>query len=292
MCTFKTLTITNWEPYRHLTFPSLSSVVEKLWGEERLHLVGVAFSGTPVGLAVLEYDEGKQVGYMHSLFIAKKHRRRGLATQLLNRIRYFCKEYKIRLIRFVYYAQNTVPSPARSWLIRQGGNKHEIETLIFHIDHRISQAPWIRERAVPAGLQLLPWKHIEDSELEKLHSDERYTYPSFLSPFKSFAPMELTNSFGLLSASGIEGWSISYRIRKDTILYDALYVVPEYQFTGLPLMMLSKAIRLHLEKIEQIPFGLFAVNCSTPHMFNMAQKWIRPYAIKVSEKRYCDLPLT
>lgn len=291
MYTYKILSSPDWKSYRHLLFPSLYRHIETLWQQGRLQMVGVEALGMPVGLAMLEWDSAKRMAFMHSLYVVKGHRRRGLATRLLIHIRSFCQAHQIRLIRFTYYAQKATTSPIEAWLIRQGSTQPQMEALIFRIDRGIARAPWIKEKTLPAGLQLLPWFDIEDAERKKLFTEPRHAYPPFLSPFKTFASMEPLNSLGVLSPSGIEGWSISYRVRKDTILYDALYVAPIYQLSGLSLLMLSKAIRLHLEKVEQIPFGLFAVNTSTPGMFKLARKWIGPYAAKISEKRCCELYL-
>lgn len=283
------LTPYNWKPFSHLMYPSLTKQLEQGWNQDQVWMVGIKSSDLPIALAVLEWDKAEKEATLRSVYVLKEHRRKGLASTLLKHIYSFCQNHDITNIRATYYARKGTTTPVEDWLIKNGFTSPQMEAWVYHIDRQIAQAPWLELAEMPKDLRIVPWPEIEDSLQRKLLTDARHSNSSFLFPCKSFAPLEPLNSLALISSSGIEGWSISYRIRQDVILYDDLYVVPEYQQTDLSVLMLSEAIRIHLNQIDLIPFGLFAVNRSVPDMFMLAREWVEPYALKVIEKRFCQL---
>ncbi|CAH1195494.1 hypothetical protein PAECIP111893_00704 [Paenibacillus plantiphilus] len=253
-------------------------------------MVGAEAEGTPVGLAVLELDPDERHAIVHCLFIAEGCRRQGLASDLMKTARLHCSKRNIASIKFAYYSGKAITPAIEAWLHKEGWSAPQLEAVIFHIDSSIAGAGWLRDRALPHGLSLLPWNHIDQNDRGLLAAGGTHAYPAFLSPFKTFAQLEQSNSLGLLSATGIEGWSIAYRIAPDTVLYDALFISPQYQQAGLALVMLSKSIQLQLE--AGIPLGVFTVNMSTPVMMKLARQWLAPYAWKMSEKRSCYQQIT
>lgn len=283
------LTPFNWRMFGHLMYPSLCKQLENGWIQDRIYMVGIKAFETPVALAVLEWDKFEQVALLRSVFVMKEHRRKGLASTLLKHIYTFCQSHQICNVWAVYYAQRGKIPPIEDWLVHNGFSMPRMEARVYHMDRQIAQAPWLKVENLPKGLQLVPWMEMEDSMRRKLLTDSKQAYPSFISPCKTVAPIEPLNSLALISRTGVEGWSISYRLREDIILYDGLYVDPTFQHSNLPEIMLSEAIRIHLNLIDLIPFGLFAVNRSTPSLLNLARKWIEPYAIKTIEKRSCHL---
>jgi GNAT superfamily N-acetyltransferase len=289
MYTIHTLTPYDWQPFGHLVYSAIARWIEKGWDQNRIVMVGAKTSDTPVGLAVLAWDQSNGIAMLHSIYVLKDHRRKGLATKLLRHIYSLCQNHGIKLILCDYYVQQGTTSPLEAWLSRNGFTPPRMEALVYRINRQIAQAPWLKERSLPKDLQLVLWVDIEDALRQKLLTDANNAYLPFLSPFKTHAPLEPLNSLALVAPSGIVGWSISYRLRQDVILYDALYVAPEYQNSGIAVAMLSEAIRLHLKQVDKIPIGLFAVNKSTPGMFKLARKWVEPYAIKVSERRRSEL---
>jgi len=290
MYTIGTLTPYDWQPFGHLMYSSMVRRLEQGWDQERIVMVGAKASDTPVGLAVLAWDKAERIAMLHNIFVLKEHRRKGLATELFRHLYSHCQRNGIKLILCDYYVQQGATSPLEAWLGRNGFTPPKMEALVYRIDGRIAQAPWLGKRySLPLDLQLVPWVEVEDTLRQKLRTDPDVAYPLFLSPFKNHAPLEPLNSLALLASSGIVGWSISYRLRPDVILYDALYVAPAYQHSGLAVAVLSEAIRLHLEQVDKIPIGLFAVNKSTLGMFKLARRWVEPYAVRVSERRRCEL---
>lgn len=253
-------------------------------------MVGVEAGGCPVGLAVLELERDERYATVHCLFIVNGSRRKGLAGNLMRTARRYCSERNMDYIKFAYYSGKAITPAIEAWLHKEGWTEPQLDAVVFHIDSTIAKAAWLRDRPLPQGLSMLPWNQIDQNDRQLLAAGQTHSYPAFLSPFKSFAQLEQSNSLGLLSAGGIEGWSIAYRVAPDTVLYDAVFVSPQYQQAGLALVMLSKSIRLQLE--AGIPFGVFTVNTSTPVMMKLARQWLAPYAWKMSEKRSCCQRLT
>lgn len=264
--------------------------LDALHASGRLLMVGAEAEGCPAGLAVLELDSDERSAIVHCLFVVEGCRRQGLASGLMKTARQHCSGQKIASIKFAYYSGKAITAAIEAWLRKEGWTEPQLEAVVFHIDSSIAGAGWLRERALPHGLSLLPWNHIDQKDRELLASGGTHAYPAFLSPFKTFAQMEQSNSLGLLSAAGIEGWSITYRIAPDTVLYDAVFIAPQFQQAGLALVMMSKSIKLQLE--AGIPYGVFTVNKSTPVMMKLARQWLAPYAWKMSEKRTSYLQLT
>ncbi|GEM_PF-4135118 len=259
--------------------------------DDAVFAVGAEEAGNPAALAVVEWRSGVERAIVHSLFVAAPYRRRGLASGLMYMIREMCGQRSIHRLQLVYYSGKPGTAALESWLMKQGWTAPRTEAVVYHIDRRIGEAPWLRERALPTGVRLIRWTDIPEEEHRRLAAGALRQVPDFLSPYKTFAALEPMNSLGLMAESGIVGWSIAYRLRQDTILYDAIYVHPDYQHTGLAIALLARGISLHLEHVDRIPCGMCVVNRSTPGMFRLAARWLAPYAARMSDKRRCELHL-
>ncbi|PQP84169.1 hypothetical protein C0Q44_06120 [Paenibacillus sp. PCH8] len=257
----------------------------------RYVLVGAEVADTPVGLAVLELREGAtaQHAILQCLFVTKAWRRKGMASSIMEEVRSLCLEKQVQNLGVYYYAGKSSTETIEAWLQHEGWTQPICEAIVFHINSDIARASWLRERPLPNGLELFLWADQPEKELKRSIESTEAIIPDFLSPFKNFAPLEPSNSLGLRSEQGIQGWSMTYRLTDDTILYDAVYIAPEYQQVGLAFHMLARSIRLQLE--AGIPYGIFTVNRTTPVMMKLAQQWLAPYSWKTSEKRVSYLSL-
>lgn len=281
----------DWSRYSKLMFRWLEPQLPLLESQGRLLALGMEAGPRcePVGLAVLELDFERAQGWMHVLFIAREHRRRGLATALLHEAMARCRQQQLHTLNCVYYSGKPITPALEAWLGKAGWQEPQLEAIVFHIDRCVAAAPWLRAGGLPAGLRLLPWIDIDQQQRERLADESPQPYPPFLSPFKTFAPLEGSISLAAQSAEGIEGWAMAYRLEAKTVLYDAVYISPRYQQTGIALMMLASSIRRQLA--TDIPYGMFAVNSDTPAMFRLSRRWIAPYAWKATEKRGSSLQL-
>jgi GNAT superfamily N-acetyltransferase len=189
----------------------------------------------------------------------------------------------IERIRFDYYSGKSSTSALEAFLHRNKWSPPSLTAKVYHIDRHIAEAPWLRNHPMPAGITVIHWTQLTSSQESELREQEGVLYPSFLSPFKTIAPLEKSNSVALEAEGRIVGWTITYRLSEDTVLYDAVFVTPQYQLSGLAFMLLSRSVTMQLD--AGIPYGMFTVNVSTPFMLSIADRRLRPYAVKVSEKR-------
>lgn len=291
MYTCKKLEPPDWIRYSKLMFRWLEPQLPLLESQGRLLALGMEAGSQcePVGLVVLELDFSRAQGCMQVMFITPEHRHRGLATALLREAQARCQQLQLNSINCAYYSGKSITPALEAWLGKTGWHAPQLEANVFHIDRSVAAAPWLRTGSLPAGLRLLPWIDIDRQERERLATLSPQPYPPFLSPFKTFAPLDGSISLAVQSEEGVEGWAIAYRLEAKTVLYDAVYISPRYQQTGIALMMLASSIRRQLE--TDIPYGMFTVNTETPAMFRLSRRWIAPYAWKVTEKRGTSLQL-
>ncbi|WP_339304059.1 GNAT family N-acetyltransferase [Paenibacillus sp. FSL R5-0519] len=295
MITIKRLTLQNRLKYKSFMFQWLYKLVELSLNDSlesnRFMLIGAESDGVPVGLIVLERRDGDGHAVLQCIFVSKQRRRQKIATLLLREARSLCVENQLSVLSLSYYSGKSSTDTIEALLHKEDWTQPRCESVIFHIHlgSGIDQAAWLRERAIPHGLELFLWADREERQLRQSIEAGELDFPSFLSPFKTFAPLEPSNSFGIQSTQEIQGWSLTYRLDEDTILYDALYIAPEYQQFGLAFQMLGRSIRVQTE--AGIPHAMFTVNHSTPVMMKLARQWLAPYSWKTSEKRSCYIRL-
>lgn len=289
MILIKRLALQDGLTYKSLMFQWLYKQAEQSLNDpsasDRFMFIGAESNGVPVGLLVLEQRAGSRYASLPCLFVSKPWRRQNIATRLLREARSLCTENGLAALSLSYYSDKSSTEPLEALLHKEGWTEPQCESIVFHIDllSGIAEAAWLRERAIPRGLELFLWSDREEEQLRQSIEAGGLDFPSFLSPFKTFAPMEVSSSFGIQSADGVQGWSMTYRIDQNTILYDALYIAPEYRQFGLAFQMLGRSIRVQME--AGIPQAMFTVNQSTPVMMKLTRQWLAPYAWKTSEKR-------
>lgn len=289
MITIKRLTLQDRLKYKSFMFQWLYKQVEQSLNDpmesERFMLIGAESQGVPVGLLVLEQRGGYGHAVLQCIFVSKPWRRQKIATSLLQEARILCMEKEMATLSLSYYSDKSSTDTIEALLHKEGWIQPQCESVVFHIHlgSGIAEATWLRERAIPNGLELFLWADQEEGQLRQSIETGELDFPSFLSPFKTFAPLEPSNSFGIQSTQGVQGWSMTYRLDEDRILYDALYIAPEYQQFGLAFQMLGRSIRVQTE--AGIPHAMFTVNQSTPIMMKLSRQWLAPYSWKTSEKR-------
>jgi GNAT superfamily N-acetyltransferase len=273
--------------YAALTFKYLVPRLERLDEEDHTIAFGLEMEeGSlkyPAGLIVVQRNLEQNMAEVISLFVAKSYRQLGLGTALIRRMESYLQETDCIRMRVTYYAGKMITPVLESFLHSNGWSPSFVEGKVYKADKRISDAPWLKKIGLPASMSAHFWSEISDTEKSKLRSLENVLYPSFLSPFKTEHVMEKSNSLVLKVKGEIMGWCITYRIAEDTILYDSVFVVPEYHLSGCAFMLMSRTILLQLD--QDIPYAMFAVNTDTLSMGKIVDRWLTPYIFHVSEKR-------
>jgi GNAT superfamily N-acetyltransferase len=294
MFIIKRLDATGSIPYESLTFQYARPLLNHLDNSRTGFAIGAEWmEGTSkteaAGLLVIHCPEGGKSAEVVSLFVKAKFRRRGIATELLRQAETILQEMRCSKLTLIYYSGKAITSAVEAFLHREGWSVPEIEGKVYQTDARIAAASWIRKTGMPSGMQSFYWHEISEEEKARLGKLEGSLYPAFLSPFKSNLPLEESNSLGLRIRGETVGWCMTYRIAKDTLLYDSVYISPEFRLSGCAFMLVAQSISIQLEC--KIPHAIFAVNHQSPYMGKMLDRWLAPYTTGISERKaaYKDL---
>jgi len=271
--------------YGSLTFRYVQPRLHRI--DENPHIIAFGAESTsssrPIGLVVVERQPGIRVYNIISLFVEEEFRRLGLGSTLLKQVESSLQAEHCSTLKMIYYAGKAITPVLESFLHHTGWSPPSLEGKVYKADTRISGAPWLKKIGLPNTMSSFYWRDLCVEERKRLIELEDKLYLPFLSPFKKDLTLEASNSLGLKVEGETVGWCITYRIAEDTILYDSVFVKPEYQLSGCSFILLGQSIALQLE--QQIPYAMFAVNESSPYMRKIVDRWLAPYTVQVSEKR-------
>jgi GNAT superfamily N-acetyltransferase len=281
-------------PYESLTFQYARPLLYRTDASKTSFAFGAEWlKGTSkseaVGLLVINYQEGNKAAEVVSMFVKTGFRRRGIGAALLRQAERLLQEMHCVKLIFIYYSGKTITPVLESFLQRDGWSEPVMEGKVYKTDTRIAEASWIRKTGMPRGMRSFYWNEISEDEKVRLRMLEGSLYPEYLSPFKSRLPLEESNSLGLRIHGETVGWCMTYRIAEDTLLYDSVFITPEFRLSGCAFMLIAQSISIQLE--GGIPYAMFAVNNQAPFMRKMLDRWFVPYASGISERRaaYKDL---
>ncbi|NBD25159.1 GNAT family N-acetyltransferase [Paenibacillus glycinis] len=278
-------------PYESLTFQYARPLLRGLDQAGGTIAVGAEWTEgnmkEAAGLLVINVREA--AAEVVSVFVAAKFRRRGIGSALFHRAEAILRGMGIAKLSFVYYSGKAITPALEAFLNRGGWSEPIMDGKVYKTDARIAEASWIRKTAMPAGMRSFYWHELSGEEKDRLAKLEGSLYPAFLSPFKTRLTLEESNSLGLRIRGKTVGWCMTYRIAGDTLLYDSVYIAPEYRLSGVAFMLVAQSVLIQLER--NIPNAIFAVNRESPFMRKMLDRWLAPYATGISERNiaYKDL---
>lgn len=267
--------------YGSLTFRYLLPLLEQIGQESEVCAVGAATADEAVGLVVARLHCTTRSAEIMSIYIKKPYRRKGIGMALMKALEQYIDQSGCNHLRLSYVAGKSITPVFEAFLRNQSWNEPKLQSYIYTVDFKISEAPWLITAGLPKDVSLFKWSELTPSE-----RDDIQTLPDigFLSPLRSAEKIEFLNSLGLRAHGKVIGWCIVHRAAPDTLLYNSLYVQGQYQSLGCAFIMLTEAIRLQLE--AGIPKGMFAVNLQTPQMLSIAERWLAPYASQKTEMRF------
>jgi GNAT superfamily N-acetyltransferase len=265
--------------YDRYTFPRVSDKVKTMNINDPLVAV-IAKTGDKIaGMAVAEFDRAKNHSEIISLLVDKEHRKEGIGTRLVS---YIIKALSSRGYREarIYYRSDWEGKGFISHLVeREKWNSPVTLMNIFKssITHR-DEVKWTHDRHLPEGMQIIKWNDIDGklkTNLEQQIEDEEIVNP-YLSPFFNEVRIETLNSVGLLYRSRIIGWNITYRIDKDTIEYNNLFVRKEYRkFATLPIALLNRSVQIQFS--SDIPCFIWIIDNADRRMLSFIYRRIGPF---------------
>jgi GNAT superfamily N-acetyltransferase len=265
--------------YDGYTFPRISDKVKTMDINDPLVAV-IARSGDKIaGMAVAEFDKAKSHSEIISLFVDMEYRRKGIGSSLVNYITRALASRGYSEAR-IYYRTDWEGKGFISRLVER--DKWTSPLTLMHIfkssiAHR-DEVKWTHDRHLPEGMQIVLWDGIDDklkTDLEQQISNEKIVH-SYLSPFINKERIEPLNSVGLLYKSRVIGWNITYRIDKDTIEYNNLFVRKEYRkFATLPIALLNRSVQIQFS--SNIPVFIWIIDNADRRMLSFIYRRIGPF---------------
>jgi len=231
------------------------------------------------GMAVAEFDRSKKYSEILSLLIDKEHRNRGLGRKLADYITRALAKAGYEEAR-IYFRSNWESKDFISELVKK--ENWTTPVILMHIfkssiNHR-EEVKWTHDQHLPEGMQIILWSDIDKKlkiDLEQRINNEKMV-PRYLSPFINADRIETINSVGLLYKAKIIGWNVTYRLNKDTIEYNNLFVQKEYRRNAsLPIALLNRSVQIHFR--NNIPGFIWLIDNSDRRMLNFIYRRIGPF---------------
>lgn len=269
-----------------LTYPLYRPLLKVLDTNSSILALGINLDSQPIGLGLTTIKDHK--AEILSLFIHPEHREKGLGKKLLSSLEIELQKRGCLQCEVVYVSNATTPT-FEQILQQLNWNPPKLRMLVCQgFIENFKDLSWLRlyER-LPSGYTIFPW--IELTQPDRKFIQEQQSdflgYPEILSPFYEEESIEPINSLGLRYENKVVGWMITHRVAFDTVRYTRLFVKKELQSLGRGLAILSKSIKLHLEKIEA-PKVVFTVEAHNIQMLLIVQKRLSPYLSSIRESRY------
>ncbi len=248
--------------------------------DAKVHLFGAYLEEELIGCCAFSDYKILPVADLHEVAVSPDHRRKGVATHLLQEFAAHLRTKKIHTCYVRYVKENPVAPVLEHLLIKLGWNDPIKEKETYFFDGPLFTPPWLhKDYPLPPGCKLFPWPELTPDERDEILRMERQrTFPEAVSPLKSRYAVEPLNSLGIRSEGRVVAWMITHRITKDLIRYSALYVHPDFRFTHCFFLIIIEAIRR--QKKSSVRWASCIVNPSEvfPTWRRFARKYLRPYA--------------
>lgn len=266
-----------------LTFPAYRLLLSS--GSAAMLAIGVRVDGAPAGLALAVRESTAEEAELCSIFVRQAHRRRGLATGLLERLEAALQEAGTPAVHGVYMTGKPSIPVLEHMLARRGWEAPERRMLVLraHYD-RMSRAPWVAKASLGEGFAIGRWDEVsptERAELRHSHDAAPWIAPDLI-PFDFEADAHAPTSVVLRQHGKVVGWLITHRFG-DVLRYTCSYVHPDLQRRARILPLYAEVMRR--AHALGIPRGMWTIPVHHPAMMAFAQRWMAPYAEVCDETR-------
>jgi len=237
--------------YDKYTFPNLRDKMKTMDIIDPLLAILVKSEDIIVGLAIAEFDRSKNYSEILSLYINKEHRRKGLGSKLVYYINRVLAKAGFDEAR-MYFRSNWESKGFIYKLVEK--DKWTTPVTLMHIfksnlEYK-DKVIWTQDFHMPEGIKIELWSDINKKYKEALKQliENDKSIPQYLSPFINTDKMENLNSVGLIKETEIIGWNIIYRINKDTLEYNNLFIRSEYRANiKLPIALINRSVQLQIK---------------------------------------------
>lgn len=251
---------------------------------ERVVIVVAFINQVPVGATLATLLPIAKIASVHSLYVDKNSRQKGIARDLLNELEGSLKKEKCYLATFLYPAQTPTTAYFEKLLSKERWHTPTLYMKSYFFNCQLFHAPWF-SRHYPkfTHLEVFFWKDLKESERVLLkRREEQHAFPRYVSPFLHEEKIEPLNSLGLRISGEVVAWIITHRVDDDTIRYAYFYSPPNFQHYGWAVYLLQKSISLQQQSL--IPWSLFDLNLeqTSKSWHRFIERRLKPWA-QVSE---------
>lgn len=270
--------------YRHLlTSTKLTSSVVAL---------GYQIFQQPVGLILGEFCAHHHCVHIRSIFVASQHQKRGIAKELLKAFAHLAAQRGYVQLELEYSADNASiaallqssawPAAEPGKIICRSDGEDRIEALM--------QDPWMTQYAQPDEFSFFPWRELPEIEFQQLTEEHlSQGYESGLAPqMHKFAEV---NSVGLRYKGKVVGWMLTKSLGGTRILYENLFIQPQFRTLGRAAVLLSESIKWHYQRDGAALCGIWQTLLSNTPMLAFIKRRLGPYLSEWQETRSCCLSL-
>lgn len=251
----------------------------------RLFPVALFIGERPAGLLLGMQKPAEEELMLMSIFIEKEHRGNGLSLRMMEFLEGRCRESGISSMMAFYFNGRPFVTAVEGLLDKCGFSPAEPNTFVCVCDKKFINMPMIEYTELPSGFETFKWMDLSAvyrNELRKRWLDEPW-FDEKLSPFSDEASIVRDISLGLKKDGKIAGWTICNFIEETkSILYDSVFVMPEYRDAAIGIALQMRSIRGHLLTglAEKYPFARFLVRYDNHARLKMVKKKFAPYAVE------------
>jgi GNAT superfamily N-acetyltransferase len=262
--------------YEKYTFPNLRDKMKTMRIVDPLLAIQVKSEDIIAGLAIAEFDRSKNYSEILSLYVKKEYRRKGLGSKLVYYINRALGKAGFNEAR-IYFRSNWDSRGFIDKLVEKDNWTTPVTLMhIFksNLEYK-DKVIWTQDMHLHEDLKIELWSELNNEYKAALkHRIENdHSVPEYLSPFINTDKIENLNSVGLLKKDEIIGWNIIYRINKDTLEYNNLYIIQEYRTNiKLPIALISRSV--HLQIKNNITNFVWLINSNDLKMLNFIYRKI------------------
>jgi GNAT superfamily N-acetyltransferase len=241
--------------------------------------VAASIGGHPIGFALAAIrEDDRRIVDVCSVIVAPAHRRRGIATAILQRLEEEAGIARCQALVGKYMTDRPSTAAVEALLRKSGWSQAERRMLFCESDFAtITQAAWMHQRDFPDGYEPFLWATLTAAEREDILERQRRNpwFPETLTPFWMEDSIEPVSSLGLRYRGEIAGWCISHRVNIDTIRYSRLFVRREFQGLARAIPLLARSIYCH--ENTEVDKAIFDVAAPNALMLRFVERRMKPY---------------
>jgi GNAT superfamily N-acetyltransferase len=240
--------------YAHLTYGTYAHLLS----DSATLCVAALHRGQPIGLVVGASHPSFAFTKLLSIYVEAAHRRRGVATRLVNALEQQARRQRDTLLKASYVA----PKPAVEGLLLKCGWEPPRQTM------EILQAPFaaLHERItheplppLPPDAYFFPWAHRSNRDLEALTA-RAAEFGEALHPELDDTPLE-AGSTGLRIGDQLAGWAILHPVTAEMVRCSALFLFKEARRAGVWQHLVRAAYE---RQMAAYPYRTMVLPCVLP----------------------------